>query len=306
LLWILASVCALANTIFMLLLFRILGRFPLPVLQAVGSFLGALVYLLSGRERRRALENLTLAFPAGVPSGVAWHSAKASGQAVAELPYLWRRPIEEVVGRVVSVEGWEHVEAAQARGEALMFLTPHIGCFEVAGQLCGARLPSFFCLYRPPKNKALAPIMVAGRTRGHMDCVPTDNSGVKKLLKALRQGAAIGMLPDQVPQSGEGIWAPFFARPAYTMTLAARFSALPNVTTLFIYAARQPGGRFRAFVRPPGAPLAGSLEERVGQINSNIEKIVLSQPDQYFWAYNRYKVPHAEAAAELAKEGRQA
>jgi len=207
--------------------------------------------------------------------------------------------MEEVLARVIGVEGWEHVAAARARDDALMFLTPHIGSFEVAGQYCGARFP-FVCLYRPPKNTHLEPVMVTGRTRGHMSLAATDQAGIKKLLRTLRQREAIGLLPDQVPQSGEGIWAPYFGQPAYTMTLAARFAAQANVTALYIYATRETFGRFKVFVRPPAEAWAASLDERVGQINRDLEKIVLAAPTQYFWAYNRYKAPHAKAAGELA------
>jgi len=72
----------------MTLLFRLLGRFPLSLLHAAGAFLGGLVYLLAPRERRRAAANLAFAFPAGVPAGLAWRSALAAGQSMAELPYV--------------------------------------------------------------------------------------------------------------------------------------------------------------------------------------------------------------------------
>lgn len=289
----------------MILLFRLLGRLPLSLLQAVGSLLGGLVFLLARSERRRAAAHLALAFPDRVPAGLAWQSARAAGRTLTELPYLWQRPIEEVVGRVASVDGWEHVDAARARGDGVMMLTPHVGCFEITAQYIATRHP-ITVLYRPPKSEAFHPVMVHGRTRGQMKPAPADNSGVKQLLKALRKKEMIGMLPDQVPQSGEGVWAPFFSRPAYTMTLAARFSALDKVTTLFIFARRLTGGRYSIHVRPPTVPLEGTLEERTVEINREIEKIVLDAPDQYFWAYNRYKAPHAEAAAELTREGKQA
>lgn len=287
----------------MSLFFRIFGWFPLPLLHAIGAFLGALVFFLSRRERRRALENLALVYPSGIPAGLALRSFQAAGRSLAELPYLWTRPIEDVVAHVDGVEGWDLVESARSRGESLLILTPHIGSFEVVGQYCGIRFP-FICLYRPPKKKGLESVMVSGRTRGGMSLAATNNAGVKILLKALRQGGAIGLLPDQVPQSGEGIWAPYFGKLAYTMTLAARFAVMPKVTTLYVYATRESFGRYRIHVRPPAESWSDDQEVRVGQLNRDIERIVQSAPAQYFWAYNRYKSPHAEAGAELlAKEG---
>lgn len=286
----------------MQLLFNILGRLPLTVLHGLGALLGGLVYLLSPKERRRAAENLALAYPQGVPAGLGWQSALSSGRSLLELPYLWTRSIDRVLTHVEAVEGWEHVEAARARGEALIFLTPHIGSFEVAGQVCGKQFP-FVCLYRPPNSPAFESVMVAGRTRGGMSLAAADNAGVKKLLKTLKRGEAVGILPDQVPQNGEGIWMPYFGKPAYTMTLAARFTEQPKVTTVFIYAIRGRFGRYRVVIRPPATPLSGGLEERVRQINGEIEQIVLAFPGQYFWSYNRYKVPNAAAGAARQAAG---
>lgn len=280
----------------MQILFKILGLLPLTVLHLIGALLGGLVFLLAPKERRRAAENLALAYPQGVPAGLAWRSALSSGMALAEMPYLWSRPIERVMAHVDRIEGWEHVEAARARGDALVFLTPHIGSFEVAGQFCGHRLP-IVVLYRPPKSAAFEAVMVAGRIRGGMSPAAADNAGVKKLLKSLRRGEAVGMLPDQVPQNGEGVWVPYFGKPAYTMTLAARFTEQPKVTTVLIYVVRAAFGRYRVVIRPPETPLAGDLAQRAAQINREIEKIVLSIPQQYFWSYNRYKVPNAAASA---------
>jgi KDO2-lipid IV(A) lauroyltransferase len=98
-------------------------------------------------------------------------------------------------------------------------------------------------LYRAPKKAVLQPVINAGRSRGNMHLAPADVGGVRRLIKALRAGEAVGMLPDQVPGSGEGAWLPFFGRPAYTMTLAARLSEVAGVTTIFAWAERLPGGR---------------------------------------------------------------
>lgn len=280
----------------MSLLFKIFGLLPLPFLHRLGAVLGALLFALSRRERRRAAENIALAFPRGAPRGLALRSAMSSVCSFIELPYLWAHPIDQVLSRVEAIDGWQHVEAARQRGEAVIFLTPHLGSFEIAGQTCAGRLP-IVALYRAPESDAFHRIMCEGRTRGGMTVAAADHVGVKKLLKSLRRGEAVGILPDQVPQHGEGIWAPHFGRPAYTMTLAARLSALPKVTTFFIYALRRPGGRFAVIVRPPAQALAGDVDQRVLAINREIEKIILECPEQYYWSYNRYKTPH-EAAGE--------
>jgi KDO2-lipid IV(A) lauroyltransferase len=272
--------------VFMVFLFRLFSRLPLPVLHNLGALAGWLIWLASPTYRRHLRENTVLA---GLEeAGVA--AIAEAGKGLFELPKLWLRPTAEVVGRVVRVSGWELVEAAWATGRGALFLTPHLGCFEITAQYVAAQDRPLTVLYRRPKQDWLAPLMEEGRGAS-LKLAPADLSGVRRLMKALRHGEFIGMLPDQVPGNGEGIWAPFFGRPAYTMTLAARM-AEGGTTVLLTYAERLHYGagyhlKFFALSRP----LEGSLEARVAQINREIETLVRKCPEQYLWGYNRYKKP---------------
>ncbi|MEC5399598.1 lysophospholipid acyltransferase family protein [Uliginosibacterium sp. H1] len=270
--------------------FAVLRCLPLRLLHLLGAGVGWLAWWLSPGLRKRTLENLALAFPQGVPSGLARRATVDAGRALLELPWLWSRPIEDVAARVTEQEGYERVEAVRAEGRAILLLTPHLGCFEAAAQHYGTRYP-ITVLYRRPKLDVLAPIMESGRLRGLMKAAPADASGVRQMLKALKRGEAVGMLPDQVPQFGEGVWAPFFGRPAYSMTLAARMAEVKDVHVFMAYAARLPGARYRLVIRDLGRPLSGTPEQRVAQINAELEALIRECPDQYLWSYNRYKRP---------------
>ena len=132
--------------------------------------------------------------------------------------------------------------------------------------------------------------MRAGRARGHISLATTDYAGVKKLLAALKRGEAIGVLPDQVPSQGDGAWADFFGRPAYTMTLIARLQQKTGAAIIFLYAQRLPWGRGYALrCLPPLAPLSENAAQAARQINAAVEEIVRVCPEQYLWSYNRYK-----------------
>ena len=271
-------------------LFRLLARLPLPMLHNLGALLGWLIYLLSPTYRRHLRENTA---QAGSVAVAARHAAIAeTGKSLLELPKLWLRPQQEVVGRVVKVSGWELVEAAWAAGRGILFLTPHLGCFEIAAQYYASHRP-ITALYRRPKQAWLAPIIESGRG-GNIKLAPADLSGVRKLIKALRCGAAVGILPDQAPKEGEGAWIPFFGRPAYTMTLAARL-AQTGATVIFAFGERLhygAGYHLRLF-----AP-EGNVTTPAG-INREIERLVLMCPDQYLWGYNRYKgTPSAESRTQ--------
>ena len=191
---------------------------------------------------------------------------------------------------VVDVVGWAHVEAAQQAGKGIVFLTPHLGCFEITAQYLSS-FGDITVLYRAPKSAVAQELILTGRKRAHLHLAPADLSGVRSLIKALKRGEMVGMLPDQAPKTGEGAWLKFFGRYAYTMTLAARLTET-GAASLLTWGERLPGGRgYRVHFQPPQNPLAGSTVDRAQQINSEIELLIQQCPTQYLWGYNRYKRP---------------
>ncbi|PIV75438.1 MAG: lipid A biosynthesis acyltransferase, partial [Rhodocyclales bacterium CG17_big_fil_post_rev_8_21_14_2_50_68_7] len=141
------------------------------------------------------------------------------------------------------------------------------------------------------KRRALARLVEQARAGGNLRLARADLGGVRELLRALKRHEAIGMLPDQVPGGGEGVWAEFFNRPAYTMTLAARLAAV-GATLLLAHAERLPAGAgFRLALRAPGPLPPGPPAVQAAAINRMLESLIRSCPQQYLWGYNRYKRP---------------
>ena len=272
---------------------RLAARLPLRFWHACGAVVGYLVYAASPRYRRRLEQNLQssrIAPDARALRQLRRQAVAEAGKALCELIVLWGRPLDEVAHLVRSCEGWEHVQAAQAAGRGVIFLTPHLGCFEGAALYAASRLV-LTVLYRPPKLAALTGLMQAGRSRGGLKLARTDLSGVRQLLIALSRGEAVGILPDQVPAAGQGVWAPFFGRPAYTMTLAAKLAHRSGAPVLFAVARRLPKGKGYALSITPSLPFTGKPEEDARRLNAAIEALVRSAPGQYLWSYNRYKGP---------------
>lgn len=239
-------------------------------------------------------------------AGLARNAAREEGRILAEMPHLWRLSHRELVALVRKVDGLDVVESAKAAGKGVIFLTPHLGSFEVAGHFCASLLPTT-ALFRPPRQDWLAPLMWEGRVKDNLHQAPADVSGVRLLLKALKRKEAVFMLPDQAPSAGEGRWLPFFGRPAYTMTLAARLTET-GAAPIFMFARRLPGGRgYEVLLRSPAQPITGSTEERAARINEGMESLIRGCPSQYLWSYNRYKRPAGAepppAANGLAGEG---
>lgn len=273
------------------LIFRLLSFLPLRWLHGLGTLLGRITFAGSKQYAARTEENLRqskLAKDEIHYASLLKRTVAEAGKSIVELPWVWDRPVEQVCATVQSCHGWEHVEAARARGKGMIFLTPHWGCFEITGLYIGQRLP-MTNLYSPPKQSWLEPVMRSGRERGLARLATADISGVRLLYKALKRGETIGLLPDQVPSQGEGVWVDFFARPAYTMTLSGRLAESSGAAVLLAYAERLPKGAGYTLSFEP-LPLDFSKSVPL-QINAALERVIAISPAQYLWSYNRYKTP---------------
>jgi KDO2-lipid IV(A) lauroyltransferase len=274
------------------LVFRLLARLPLRGLHTLGAALGWAVFVASPTWRRRLRAH---AAQAGYGFADVRPAVAHIGRMVMELPRLW-------FGAPVPVE-WENfgcIDEAYAAGRGVLMLTPHLGCFEVAAQSMATRQLAahgpLTVLFRPARKPWLAPLVAASRQRPGLAAVPTTLTGVRQMIKALREGRAVGLLPDQVPPEGMGVWAPFFGRPAYTMTLAARLALQTGAAVRIVWGERLPAGRgYRLHCRELQAPLPEVLEAAVAQLNAEMERIIRECPGQYLWSYARYKTPRAAA-----------
>ena len=277
-----------------------MASLPLPLLHVLGAVLGWVIYLVSPRYRRYLKVNLAQAGYAG--AGLRRAAIVEAGRGVIELPALWLRPHDEVAGLVREVAGWALVEAAWARGKGILFLTPHLGCFEVTAQYYARRTrpdAPLTVLYTPPKKKIIEAAMQAGRNRAGLRIATPDLSGVRAMLRALRKGDAVGILPDQAPGVGQGEWAEFFGQPAYTMTLVERLQQASGASIILAYAERLPHGRGYS-LQLAAMPEAAAFERPARHLNRAIEGLVRRCPAQYYWGYNRYKVPAGAAPNKAA------
>lgn len=272
----------------MISLFKLLSAWPLWLLHGLGAALGWLVFLVSRAYRERFLAHARQA-------GLGWRqwlgAVAQSGKLVAELPRLW-------LGRPVHVEwsGAELVEAALAQRRGVVFLTPHLGCFEIAAQAYAQRFgragQPVTVLFRPPRQAWLRDVVMASRQRPGLQTAPTSLSGVKQMIKALKQGQSVALLPDQVPPRGMGVMAPFFGREAYTMTLSVRLAQQTGACVLLAWGERLSWGRgYRVHVQTMAMALPADLQSAVTVVNRAMEALVLQCPQQYLWSYARYKQP---------------
>ncbi len=268
---------------------RAIGKLPLRAVHLIGMLLGWLVYLSSKSSAKRLKENLReshlckdeLDFRRTLRTNIG-----ESGKAVLETFAIWFKDYPKLKKWYVHCTGWHHVEDGLSQGKGIIFLTPHLGCFEITSLYFGQFYP-ITVLYRPPRQKWLMPLIHAGRERGKVKLAAANNQGVKLLLQALKRGEAIGILPDQAPLAGEGEWAPFFGRPAYTMTLASKLAEKTGAQVLMAFGERLHQGRgYHIHISPVDNGKIGTPTA----LNMEIERTIQLCPSQYLWMYDRYKV----------------
>jgi len=279
----------------MLTLLRWMSRCPLWLLHAVGAALGWISYLASPTYRRRFDANVR---QAGVETSEARPAIAEAGRLIAELPYLWLRPASEPILDRVQWDNAELIVAAHAQRRGIVFLTPHMGCFEVTAQAYAERFGAahgpISVMYRPARKRWLRALVDRSRNRANLAAVPATLAGVRQMMRALKRGEAVGLLPDQVPPDGMGVWAPFFGKPAYTMTLAARLAAQTGAVLLLAWGERLAHGvGYMVHLAPydAGAGADAAQAESAAAINRAMEGLIRRRPQQYLWGYDRYKTP---------------
>jgi KDO2-lipid IV(A) lauroyltransferase len=274
----------------------LISRCPLFLLEIVGGALGLLAARLPGRYGRRLKENFRQAFP-DVTDEMLAEAARSTGRMVIEMPYFWSRKRLTAKLAGFSEHTWPELDRLLAKGKGLILLVPHLGCFEVLPQAYAQRDKKVTALYKPPHQPWLRDWIERMRTRPNLTMAPANPRGVRLLVKALKRGESVGILPDQVPTGGDGVWAPFFGRPAYTMTLVQRLQQMTGAPIAVVFAERiRHGSTYVAHMRVLEEMLPDDPVAAATLLNRTIESLIAEAPTQYLWGYNRYKHP---AGAEL-------
>jgi KDO2-lipid IV(A) lauroyltransferase len=275
------------------ILLRVLSWIPLPVLHYIADVAGTLVYLLPTETRRVTLINLKTVFPEMSDDDrhpLAKRSIRETVKTGFELGRMWHGSAEYALSLIKDVKGLEHVRAAQASGQGIIYAAPHIGSWELLGIYISSLGP-LTVLYKPAKIKGLNELIISSRIKAGVQLVATDRQGVVRLTRTLQQGGATGILPDQQPKSSGGVFAPFFGKPALTMTLLPKIAARTNALVLFSYAERLPHGKgFNVVFVPAEQDIYHSdLLIAATALNRSVEHIVLAAPSQYQWGYKRFR-----------------
>jgi KDO2-lipid IV(A) lauroyltransferase len=289
-----AGFCVQSNAMLERILFKLwnsLHHLPLSWLHALGRLLGKLYIRFPNRELRTIEINLNLCFPEMEPAQrihLRKQTMQQIGCTLMEISAIWFKPLDQVLGMIEEIHGEENLNRED--GQGLIILAPHIGCWEIIGYDLQRR-GNVTNLYRPPRKAAFDALVKQARGRSGAELVPTDNSGVKRILQTLKAGGMTGILPDQQPKSDRGAeFAPFFGHPALTMLLTNKLARKTGAKVILACAERLPGGRgydIHYLPAPEGiADADPGLAARA--LNQGVETLIKLFPDQYQWSYKRF------------------
>ncbi|MDO6747526.1 lysophospholipid acyltransferase family protein [Gilvimarinus sp. 1_MG-2023] len=275
-----------------LLVLKGVGRLPLGAARCLGAFIGWMLYKTNARAARITKTNIALCYT-GLPQAerdqLARQSLIETGRTGVEIPVLWRRKESWLRQHALEYEGVELIRRAREAGKGIIILTPHLGNWELLAATLTLHGKITF-LYQPPKNSELEEYVVAARKRSQVELAPTNRRGVSMLIKALKAGEMIGILPDQVPDKGYGgVEAPFFGESALSMTLVHNLLQRTECEVLMCYALRVAGG-FKVVMAPCEPDIRHSdVLIGVTALNKSVENCVQRAPAQYQWEYKRFK-----------------
>lgn len=278
------------------LIARLIGLLPWPTLRALGDGLANFWRRRNARESRVAMRGLELAFP-DMPAGerAALHEAalNSTGRQTFETLRIWTRPAADSLSMLDEGPGVALFDAALAGGRGLIVAAPHHGNWELLNRWLAARTP-LAILYAPPESATVDAFLRRVREsqgdEGRVEQVRAEGIGIRQLFKRLQSGGVVGILPDQQPKQGDGVWAPFFGVPASTMTLIGRLAERTGADVLYAWCARQGDGpRFTLHVEAAPSGIASrDAVESAAALNAGIEALVRRAPEQYQWTYKRW------------------
>lgn len=277
----------------LILIIRLFAWLPLSVNYRLAALATLFLWYGNSRSRRTTETNLQLCFPeltTGERSSLARESLLQTARLSVEMGASWLWPVERALALISEYQGIDLIRDARAEGRGVLVLAPHFGNWELMGLYLGQHYPAYY-FYQPPKSARLDRLIRSSRTRTGAQLAATDRAGIRDLVRALKEGAVVGLLPDQEPALENGMFAPFFAHPALTMTLASRLIRKTGPLVVVGFAQRlAASGRFRLqFIAADPGVYAEDLAESVAALNRSVERCVRVDLSQYQWEYKRFK-----------------
>ena len=268
---------------------RLLAPLPLPVLRALGAGLGRLLYALARRRRHIALVNLRLCYPDWSDArlhDVARRSFVLFSQAFFDRAWLWHAP-PAVVRQRLRITG---ATGDLTREGAVVMFAPHFYGMDAGGSAVMDQIERPACtIYSTQSNPAVDAWMRAGRLRFGQATLLSRQDGVKPIVRALREGKMLYLLPDMDLGPQESIFVPFFGIPTATVPSLPRFAKLGGARVVPVVTRLVPDG-YEVRVHPAWQSYpSDDVTADTARMNAELQTWIDAMPEQYYWVHKRFK-----------------
>ena len=272
--------------------FKIFSIIPLSTLYFISRIFGTILYYFPNSAKNIAQKNIKYCFPELNTKGqnrLLKQTLMQNTAAILEMIYIWQHPHRALKHNIDNIIGEAAFKTALQASNGGILITPHLGSWEMAGLYASSQYP-MITMYRPSKI-GLDSLSIKGRESCGAITVTADASGVRKLIKALNHNTIIGILPDQDPGKGEGIFVNFFGMPANTLILVSRLAQKFKIPVFLVTAIRNMNTcKFHlSYEALDDRIYHKDLNISVSALNEFVERAVRKNPEQYLWAYKRFK-----------------
>ena len=272
-------------------LIKLISRQPIKLGRLVAGLVAGLVTRLPLSKISKIIRlNIKIALPNLTETEYQQLNARAIRNELTsyfEFLSIWGASNEKNIKRVQTVVGEQYLHDALAEQKGLVLIVPHFGTWEVMNAWL-SQYTQMTILYKPVKNPDADQFVRDARSREQAHLVPTDESGVRQIFKALKQGGTTAILPDHTPDHG-GEMIEYFGIPLASSSLSAKLIQKTKAKALLIYAKRNEQDGFDMFIEPIDPRIyEGSAEDGTLVIHQTLEKLIRQYPEHYHWSYKRF------------------
>lgn len=276
--------------------FWLVAQLPVRLNQWLGRGLGVFLYHFAKSRRAVAERNIELCFPeksAAEQAAIVRQVVVGCGMSIIESAMaLWGS--DRKLRNSYSIEGLEHIEAAQAAGRGVLLAGCHFTTIDISGRIMSFHIDADV-VYREDNNPLMSYAIAKARARVNNDAIHRHD--MRKLIRNLRKGHIVWYAPDQDYGKHRSIFAPFFGIEAATVPGTAKLAKMTDCAVIPFAHYREAGGRYRLVVHPALTDFpSGDDRADATRVNAQIEAMIRVDPGEYMWVHRRFKSrPDGEA-----------
>jgi KDO2-lipid IV(A) lauroyltransferase len=262
----------------------------------VGRQLGNVMYYLDVEHRKVAIQNLHIAFGQEKSEEEIRFIAKKNfqnlGMTAVEFFRIPRMDVENFKKNLI-VEGLDKAIELLKRKGGILLLVSHFGNWELMGLMSKVIGNPIMVIAKPMKNRYIDRFITEIRKEAGLEVIPPEKAS-RKVIRALSENRAVGILIDQRAKRSEGVWADFFGRKAPTTPGLALLALKTGAPVLPVFMIRNGFQKHRLLIKEPLelihiGNVKKDVEANTQLINHTLESMIRQYPDQWFWVHRRWE-----------------